>query len=140
MKMMMFLLLSAAALMLSPAVAKAINRDSRENLQKIIDIARQYNGSATLHYFVEDLSALAVGCKDKFFCKAYAILNTTEHFRGTLEEVNLVRNLLQYILGTRANCTNVQKVNGDQETIPKLVTRLLHCATKVFRHGNGTSP
>ncbi|CAK6957290.1 interleukin 4/13 [Scomber scombrus] len=132
--MMMLLLISAVALLVSPAAVQP-NHRPENNLNPIIDLVEKYNESVSKELFVEDVSHLAGGsgkCRDKFFCKVREILHSRKREE---EEVKIVRNLDVYIKEQNFKCGEV--LNGMNSTgitipLPKLLDHLAQCS----RHRN----
>lgn len=133
--MMVMMFLSAATLMLGPAVGKPYV--PLDNLKVVIDKIVHWTGLATKEIWVEDLTSLTGECKDKFFCKSFEILNKSKHHSH--EEEVLLRNLKAYIVGTHANCTEGPK-EENTELISQLRSKILYCAQRVHMRGNVTTP
>ncbi|KAK5918222.1 hypothetical protein CgunFtcFv8_003002 [Champsocephalus gunnari] len=135
MKMMVMMFLSAATLMLGPAVAKPTPYVPLDNLNVIINKIGNGAKSSGKETWVENLTGLSEKCNDKFFCKSFAILKKPENHRQG-EEV-ILRNLKAYIVGTRANCTekpergNTAQEHDDKEPISHLWSKILKCARQV---------
>lgn len=135
---MVMMFLSAATLMLGPAVAKPTPYVPLDNLKVIIDKIGNSTESAPEEIWVEDLISLTGECKDKFFCKSFAILKKPENHRQG-EEV-LLRNLKAYIVGTHANCTEKpEKEETNKELISQLWSKIRFCARKVHMRVNVTN-
>nr|BCK59659.1 interleukin 4/13 [Seriola quinqueradiata] len=127
MKMMMLLLVSALALLVSPAVTSP----THHNLKRIMDLAEKYNESLTREFFVEDVQNLFdTGCGDMFFCKVHDILLKHENITKRKDEGELVRNLNVFISRKNVNCTELLKdvtPTGNQIQIPRLMELLTKC-------------
>ncbi|KAG7220082.1 hypothetical protein INR49_008976 [Caranx melampygus] len=81
MKTVMFVLLSAATLLLQPHDARSNPVQPRDYLNHILSRAEDCNASLIENEFVEDVSPLTEvsTCGDKFFCKVEQILNKTHN-------------------------------------------------------------
>ncbi|XP_077962907.1 uncharacterized protein LOC144410364 [Gasterosteus aculeatus] len=122
---MIFLLVSAAALL----HASALPLNQRENLNHIIDLVQQYNGTHRMGNFVENVKELA-NCNSIFFCKVHKILR--KHFgkNSSEEEVKIVRNLEMFNGAQNQTCAVLLK-NGTTHhnsiQIPRLLEDLVKC-------------
>uniref|UniRef100_A0A8D0AUE1 Uncharacterized protein n=1 Tax=Sander lucioperca TaxID=283035 RepID=A0A8D0AUE1_SANLU len=128
MEVMMFLMVSAVALLVGPAVASPTPHI--ENGKSIIDLVVKYNESLSREYFVEEV--VKGECGAWFFCKVHKILHGHQHYGNMSEEKQLVKNLKQYIdsIPKIGNCTELLKEGtptGNTTPIPKLLENLTEC-------------
>ncbi|XP_078121520.1 uncharacterized protein LOC144527409 [Sander vitreus] len=129
MEVMMFLMVSAVALLVGPAVASPTPHIN-ENGKSIIDLVDKYNASLSTEYFVDKV--VKGKCGAFFFCKVHNILHHHQHYGNMTEEKLLVRNLKQYIdsINKIGNCKELLKEvtsTGTKIPIPKLLENLTEC-------------
>ncbi|KAA8586739.1 hypothetical protein FQN60_000575 [Etheostoma spectabile] len=129
MKVMMFLMVAAVALLVGPAVASPTPH-LNENGKLIIDLANEYNATLSKEYFVEEV--VKGECGALFFCKVHNILHHHQHYGKLKKEKELVRNLNMYIdsIPKIGNCTELLKEvtsTGNQKPIPQLLENLTAC-------------
>ncbi|KAG7516534.1 hypothetical protein JOB18_033714 [Solea senegalensis] len=123
MKMMVLLLVSSAALLVSPSPRR------RHNLMSIMDHARNVSVSPT--EFVDNLKQ-QYDCEDMFFCKLHSILCKNKHFNSTEVGRKLLRNLEMFNRETSVNCAEVPKdptpTPKKELTMPNLIKDLITCS------------
>uniref|UniRef100_A0A3P8PEZ5 Uncharacterized protein n=1 Tax=Astatotilapia calliptera TaxID=8154 RepID=A0A3P8PEZ5_ASTCA len=136
MEMMMFVLVSAVAMLINPYAANPVSND---NLNRIIDLTEKYNRDLNERFFVEDVSDLADnGCGNNFFCKVHDILQ--KHPKND-EEKDILRNLEIFIKKSHINCKEVLKKVGPSEKeqpLPDLLGNLTKCIQRRNFMGNVT--
>ncbi|XP_042078202.1 uncharacterized protein LOC121811761 isoform X2 [Haplochromis burtoni] len=131
MEMMMFVLVSAVAMLINPYAANPVSND---NLNHIIDLTKKYNRDLNERFFVEDVSDLADnGCGNNFFCKVNDILQ--KHAKNDNEK-EIVRNLEIFIKKSDINCKEVLKKvrpSDKEQLLPDLLGNLTKC---ILRRSN----
>ncbi|XP_025766867.1 uncharacterized protein LOC106098362 [Oreochromis niloticus] len=136
MEMMMFVLVSAVAMLINPYAANPVPNN---NLNRIIDLAEKYNKDLNERFFVDDVSYLAdSGCGNNFFCKVNDILQ--KHAKNENEK-DIVRNLGIFIKESNMNCKEVLKKVGPSEKeqpLPDLLGNLTKCIQRRNFMGNVT--
>uniref|UniRef100_A0A669C477 Uncharacterized protein n=1 Tax=Oreochromis niloticus TaxID=8128 RepID=A0A669C477_ORENI len=125
MEMMMFVLVSAVAMLINPYAANPVPNN---NLNRIIDLAEKYNKDLNERFFVDDVSYLAdSGCGNNFFCKVHDILQ--KHAKNENER-DIVRNLGIFIKESDMNCKEVLKKvrpSEKEQPLPGLLENLTRC-------------
>ncbi|GLD46606.1 uncharacterized protein AKAME5_000094800 [Lates japonicus] len=126
--MMMLLLVSAVALLVSPAVASPTLHPVY-CVADLLEVVETFSSSFKKQVFVEDVQDLVdSGCGDKFFCKVQDILHKhAEITKGRNDEVN---------------CTELlhgMTPAGTEILIPKLLDHLKHCIQQTAFQGLGES-
>ncbi|TDH05219.1 hypothetical protein EPR50_G00139580 [Perca flavescens] len=129
MKVTMFLMVSAVALLVGPAVANPTPH-LNENGKSVIDLVDKYNESLSREYFVDEV--VKGDCGALFFCKVHHILHHHQLYGNMTEEKQLVRNLKQYIdsIPKMGNCKELLKDGtntGIKKPIPNLLKNLTEC-------------
>ncbi|CAI5643076.1 unnamed protein product [Oreochromis niloticus] len=136
MEMMMFVLVSAVAMLINPYAANPVPND---NLNRIIDLAEKYNKDLNERFFVDDVSYLADnGCGNNFFCKVNDILQ--KHAKNENER-DIVRNLGIFIKESNMNCKEVLKKvrpSEKEQPLPDLLGNLTKCIQRRNFMGNVT--
>ncbi|GAA6226259.1 uncharacterized protein LOC111672092 [Lates japonicus] len=131
MKMMMLLLVSAVALLVSPAVASPTPHKANGNLNHILEEVEKFNASFNKQVFVEDVQDLVdSGCGDKFFCKVQDILHKHAEITKGSDDNVIARNLKAFNVHRNVNCTELlhgMTPAGTEILIPKLLDHLKHC-------------
>ncbi|GAA6226258.1 uncharacterized protein LOC111672092 [Lates japonicus] len=142
MKMMMLLLVSAVALLVSPAVASPTLHPVY-CVADLLEVVETFSSSFKKQVFVEDVQDLVdSGCGDKFFCKVQDILHKhAEITKGRNDEV-ILRNLKAFNVHRNVNCTELlhgMTPAGTEILIPKLLDHLKHCIQQTAFQGLGES-
>ncbi|CAI5643074.1 unnamed protein product [Oreochromis niloticus] len=125
MEMMMFVLVSAVAMLINPYAANPVSND---NLNRIVELVEEYKKDLNERFYVEDVTHLVEsGCGDNFFCKVHDILQ--KHPKNGNEE-DIVRNLEIFIKKSDMNCKEVlKKVRPSEieQPLPDLLENLTRC-------------
>ncbi|KAF0038510.1 hypothetical protein F2P81_008994 [Scophthalmus maximus] len=130
MKTLMVLLLSAVALLGSPAVANTTDykQSKVKILERIIDLTKEVNTSLSRDLFVADVKDLVGDCGNKFFCKVHNVLGNQENV--TEGPANIVRQLTQFNLHQDVNCKALLKGMNSTRTkiqMPEFMKSLTDC-------------
>ncbi|KAG7234850.1 hypothetical protein INR49_003871 [Caranx melampygus] len=134
MKTVMFVLLSAATLLLQPHDARSNPVQPRDYLNHILSRAEDCNASLIENEFVEDVSPLTEvsTCGDKFFCKVEQILNKTHNVCKAQE--TLRKTLKNYHHHMNINCTAA--LVGENTTNEMQVSSLLQKVKECVQRKN----
>ncbi|KAG7220083.1 hypothetical protein INR49_008977 [Caranx melampygus] len=135
--MLLFLLVPALALLVSPAAVGC----SHHNLRRIIELVGKYNESLSKEFFVEDVQPLyEAGCGDKFFCKVHEVLLKHENITKRKDEMGLLKNLREFNNRHRnTSCEELLKdvqPTGIEIQIPKVIELLSKCIKQRNWNGN----
>uniref|UniRef100_A0A4W6EZX3 Uncharacterized protein n=1 Tax=Lates calcarifer TaxID=8187 RepID=A0A4W6EZX3_LATCA len=127
MQMRILVLVSAVALLASPAVVSLHNihkPNVRRNLIRAFELAGHCNASRTKQeLFVEDVSHLAKcknHCENKFFCKVQEILDKHQNVCEITVQETLTRTLKMYNIDRNVNCTLTLQGNKEAAFYTKL--------------------
>ncbi|GLD46605.1 uncharacterized protein AKAME5_000094700 [Lates japonicus] len=124
MQMRILVLVSAVALLASPAVVSLHNIHNpnvRRNLKRAFELAENCSASCT---------------KNKFFCKVQEILDKHQNVCEIIVQETLTRTLKMYNIGRNVNCTLTLQGNKDTlryTKLPMFFESVIHCLqTKNF--------